>query len=979
MDGDLYDEFGNYIGPEIHDSESEHSSSEPESEPEEEETNNWDEDEQEEQMDVEGEDDNMKQYESAVVLHEDKQYYPDAEEVFGDAQVIVQEEDTQDLETPLSAPQEVKTNSIYEKDRPETTYSIQYYASLMDSPKNIRNIAVIGNLQHGKTCFMDMLIEASRTIKWPLDSETRYTDTVKQEQDRHVSIQTTPMSVILEDQRHHPYLFNFLDTPGHINFSGEITAALRLCDGCIICVDAVEGIMMQTDRCIRHAVQQHIPIVILFTKMDRLITELKLPPTDAFFKLRAMLEEINGIVLSSSNDTSYKRLNPLQNNVLFCSATHRWCFSLSSFAAQYQNQFPSLSTDAFVKRLWGDIYYNPETRKFEKQPPYTRAPRTFVQFCLEPIYKLYAQVLGETPDVLSSVLKELHIKITKKELELDVKPLLRKIMSLFFVNSISSIVDSCLISIPSPQEGNKIKVERYYMGDQTSDIAKNMIECNDKETLMINITKMIPSPDGKEFYALGRVLSGTIHTGDQIDALGESYTEDDTEDLVHATVTAVCIPEGRYRSPITQAKAGNIVLLEGLSDAVIKTATVTNRNVEDVNVFKPLEFNTTSVVKLAIEPLKPSELPKMVEGLRAICKSYPLVSTKVEESGEYILMGVGELQLDCVMQDLRELYSHIEIKVADPIVTFCETIQSESTIECFAETPNKKNKITMISEPLEKGLAEDIEYNNVSIEWPKEKVSSFFQTKYRWDKLASRGIWAFGPDIQGPNILLDDTLPGDVDKELLFDIKNSIVQGFKWGCREGPLCEEPIRNVKFKVTGATIASEPIYRSGGQIIPTSRRVVYSSFLLASPALLEPFYEIEIQIPPNSIDSCQDVLIKRRGYIHKTTPKVGTPFFSVQAYIPVMDSFGFETDIRVATSGLAFPQMAFSHWNIVPGDPLDKSIQLIPLTISTGNELARDFMVKTRRRKGLSEDVNESKFFDDSMLVTLEKKQTEAEMM
>ncbi len=208
--------------------------------------------------------------------------------------------------------------------------------------------------------------------------------------------------------------------------------------------------------------------------------------------------------------------------------------------------------------------------------------------------------------------------------------------------------------------------------------------------------------------------------------------------------------------------------------------------------------------------MNPSELPKMLDGLRKVNKSYPLLNTKVEESGEHIILGTGELYLDCVMHDLRRMYSEIglifffsiffyikllsfkEIKVADPVVTFCETVVETSSLKCFAETPNKKNKLTMIAEPLEKGLAEDIEQEVVHIGWNNKRISDFFQNSYEWDILASRSIWAFGPDINGPNILLDDTLSHEVNKTLLTSepVKESIVQGFQWATREGPLCDE---------------------------------------------------------------------------------------------------------------------------------------------------------------------------------------------
>ena len=123
-------------------------------------------------------------------------------------------------------------------------------------------------------------------------------------------------------------------------------------------------------------------------------------------------------------------------------------------------------------------------------------------------------------------------------------------------------------------------------------------------------------------------------------------------------------------------------------------------------------------------------------------------------------------------------------------MSFCETVVETSSIKCFSETPNKKNKLTMIAEPLEKGIAEDIENDVVSINWNKKRIGEFFQTKYDWDLLAARSIWSFGPDMNGPNILVDDTLPSEVNKTLLSSVKDSIVQGFQWASREGSLCDE---------------------------------------------------------------------------------------------------------------------------------------------------------------------------------------------
>jgi len=277
----------------------------------------------------------------------------------------------------------------------------------------------------------------------------------------------------------------------------------------------------------------------------------------------------------------------------------------------------------------------------------------------------------------------------------------------------------------------------------------------------------------------------------------------------------------------------------------------------------------------------------------------------------------------------------------------------------------------MIAEPLEKGLAEDIEAGAISFTQDKQKFTQFFQTKYEWDILAARSIWAFGPDSNGPNVLVDDTLTGEVDKPALNSVKDYVVQGFQWATREGPLCEEPIRNVKFRILHSIIAPEPIQRGGGQIIPTSRRVCYSSFLMATPRLMEPVYYCEIQAPADCVSAIYTVLARRRGHVTQDLAKPGSPLYTIKAFIPVIDSFGFETDLRSHTQGQAFCLSVFDHWQIVPGDPLDKTIVLSPLEPSPPPALAREFMIKTRRRKGLAEEVSVQKFFDEHMIMELSK--------
>lgn len=245
-------------------------------------------------------------------------------------------------------------------------------------------------------------------------------------------------------------------------------------------------------------------------------------------------------------------------------------------------------------------------------------------------------------------------------------------------------------------------------------------------------------------------------------------------------------------------------------------------------------------------------------------------------------------------------------------------------------------------------------------------------------------------------------------QELLGCVREHIVQGFRWGAREGPLCDEPMRNVKLKLVGADVCAQPIHRGGGQLIPTARRVAYSAFLTASPRLLEPVLALEITAPADCVPAVYAVLARRRGHVVSDAPRAGTPLSVMRAFVPAIDSFGFETDLRAHTQGQAMALSVFDHWDVVPGeqacgrtqprarcegaypptpsltrrpssarlspprragDPLDRSIVLRPLEPQPVAHLAREFMVKTRRRKGLSADVSVHKFFDEDTLSRL----------
>ena len=777
MDDSLYDEFGNFIGTVDSDAESETSNDDLGAradaylQDEEDEEGEGAPEEQLMQVDGMPKGDSVLTLEiptNAIILHEDKQYYPSADQVFGpDVEVLVQEEDTQPLTEPIVAPIKVKSFAVEEKDLPPVYYSREYMIQLSRSAETVRNVAIVGHLHHGKTGLIDLLVTETHSIP-PIrqtkeDSRLRYTDTHVLERSRGISIKSNPITLLLPNLKGKSHVFNFIDTPGHVNFSDEVAASVRLVDGIVLVVDVIEGVMCNTEKIVRHAIAEGQQIVLVLNKMDRLILELKIPPQDAYFKLRHTIEEINTIIASCG---STQRLSPELGNVVFASTAQGWLFTLTSFARIYGKSSGSGAWDeeAFSQRLWGDVFFNPTTRKFQRKQRDTEATRGFVYFILEPLYKLYSQTIGEDATTLKKTLKSLNITLKDNVYKSDARDLLKIVCAAFFGTS-GGFVDAMLQHIPNPIENAKNKTQRTYTGPQDSNIAQSLSTCNPEGPLVIHVTKLYSSTDARTFQAFGRVMSGTLRKGDKVRVLGEGYSLDDEEQSEDETVGDLYVPGGRYRVAVNEVVAGNLVLIDGVDKSIFKTATIVTKSLdEDAYIFRPLSHFTQSVYKVAIEPTNPSDLPKMTAGLRSANKSYPLLETRIEESGEHVLIGTGEIFMDCVLHDLRILYAEIDIKVSDPVVRFCETVVETSALKCYAETPNKKylptnnqanyrNKITMIAEPLDKGIAEDIESGRVSIKQPVRLLGKYFQDKYNWDLLASRNIWAFGPDDTGPNIL----------------------------------------------------------------------------------------------------------------------------------------------------------------------------------------------------------------------------------
>lgn len=983
-DEPLYDTFGNYIGPDL-DSDSSSDASAPARPPS---PGN------DVQMDDAG---SAPDPSSAVVLADDKQLYPSAAAVFGrDTEALVEEEDTQRISTPLVAPKRTRVTVLSEDgEAPKARYDREYLAgAVLAAPSLCRIVAVVGALHSGKTTLCDLLFRASHDMPWAefADEALRYMDARVDERRLQISVKMNAATLLLAAREGKSYGVTVFDTPGHVNFVDEAVAAMNLADGVVVVVDAAEGVGLATEILLRKAVLMKLDIVLVVSKIDRLVLELRLPPADAYHKIRHVIESVNAVLAP----LGAKRLSPGSGNVAFSAAAEQVCFTLVQFADVYVEKHGGpLAASELAKRFWGDAYYNRATKKFVKKRPSAIAQRTFVEFILEPLYKLHTAAVSDDVDVLAEKLERNELHFPKRMLKSDVRCLLRTVMgSSFGLGSPAGLVEMVTKFVRAPDAAARRKVEAMGVacgsegggeenggGDDDGAWVRAMATCSQERSApMVAYVGKLAQCDDRDggdnvgFQSLVRVLSGELRVGDRVRVLGDDYdAELNDEEQARAVVDAISLPCGRYQVGVSRAGAGQVVLVDGIDETVFKSATfvsIRHPACAKAGILRPLsEMLTPGVVKIAVEPIRPAELPKMVAGLRMCLKSYPGLSSKVEESGEHTLIGSGELYMDCVMRDLRETFAEIQIKVSDPVIPFAETVTETSALQCTADTPNKLNKLSMIAEPLEEDVAKALvsgRFAQTIAPLSTDETAATLRN-LGWDPLAAKSLWAFGPhSARGPNALVNDILTPGGRKSALH-IRDSVVQGFNWAVREGPLTDSPVRGVKFRVLDATVADNAVGRSPAQLIPAARRSAYSSILTGRPRLLEPVFLIEVTCPQRALEAVYTLVQRRRGTPLSDAAVAGTPLHVFRGLVPVLDSFGLEADVRGVSGGAAYMIQVFDHWAAVPGDPLDRSVALKPLEPAGRRELARECMVKTRRRKGLPDDVSVVQYFDDPLLV------------
>ncbi|XP_067105576.1 elongation factor-like GTPase 1 [Osmerus mordax] len=1116
--------------------------------------------------------------------------------------------------------------------------SLEKIIALQKNPSNIRNLCILAHVDHGKTTLADCLVASNGIISSRLAGKLRYLDSREDEQLRGITMKSSAISLHYAAGEK-DFLINLIDSPGHVDFSSEVSTAVRLCDGAIVIVDAVEGVCPQTQAVLRQAWLENIRPVLVINKIDRLIMELKLSSQEAYKHLQKILGQVNAVtgalftskvleeradkeeekkekeaqgreeeegreapgdVLESpgeqvydwsagleETDDSHLYFSPDQGNVVFSSAIDGWGFSIQQFADIYSQKM-GIRTGVLLKTLWGDFYLNAKAKKIMKGAQAKGKKPLFVQLVLDSIWSLYdAVVIQRDKDRVEKMVSSLGVKVLARDSRhSDPKVLLAAICSQWLPVS-QAVLSMVCEKLPSPLDMVSERVERLMsvgarrfdsLPQQTQELKTAFLQCSSEESapVIVFVSKMfaveakalpqnkqrpltqeelaerrekarqrhadrmaanqqaeaqegcsqsgnssqtvhpaeenstgvsaggsgvsaqmetlslsVARPEQVEqkevFLAFARVYSGVVRRGQRVFVLGPKYDPAQglralsdgcaagepappVPHLQSCSVDHLYLLMGRELEELEEVPSGNVLGIGGLEESVLKSATLSTSPA--CPPFTPLNFEATPIVRVAIEPKHPSEMPKLVRGMRLLNQADPCAEVLIQETGEHVLVTAGEVHLQRCLDDLRTRFAKIEISASKPIIPFRETLVRPPKVDMVNEdlgrqhkvavihqvkeeashgrysdtlhldpsglvtltTPNRQATLGVCATPLPEEvtrllessaeLIRTLEQVNLSVREGRlmdvspRTLEAIVGLKASLERLlpgrkwknAVEHIWAFGPRRYGPNILLNSVEGyhrssvwqclerggrAEAGEQTVRDYDNSIVSGFQLATLAGPLCEEPLMGVCFSLEtwdmkstpqpthqdsvvedsnsqDASLAAEAAPGQGrrraepgaltdcygpssGQLIATMKEACRHAFQARPQRLMAAMYTCEIMAMAEVLGRVYGVLGKREGRVLHEEMKEGTDMFIIKAVLPVAESFGFADEIRKRTSGLASPQLVFSHWEVISSDPF-----WVPTTeeeylhfgekADSANQ-ALKYMNAVRRRKGL----------------------------
>lgn len=708
--------------------------------------------------------------------------------------------------------------------------------NLMELTKNIRNTALAGHIDHGKTTLSDSLLSEAGFLSPDLAGEARALDYLEEEQQRGITMKSANISLYYEKslEGHEPFLINLVDTPGHLDFSGKVTRALRLVDGVVVVVDAVEEVITQSETVIKQALQEGVKPVLFINKVDRLIRELKLSDEKIKKKYTRIIKSFNTLIERYADPPFNKKwkVSPLAGNVVFGSALHKWAFTLKIYEGgilKFKDIRARYNKETYTKESYADlaVYY--------------------------PIHK--------------------------------------------------AILEMVVDHLPNPIEAQKYRINKIWDGNINSELGKTLVNCDPNGPLIVCLSKVQVDKHG--LVSTGRIFSGSCKNKDEIFLLNEKNYD---------RIQRIAIFMGQRREQVERIPVGNIVAIEGLKKIKSGETIIDSHSIDDMVPFESVKYVTTPVVTVSIEPEYLRDLDKLKELIENMLIEDPNLKFEInEETGEFLLSGVGPLHLEVTAHELGK--RGVNVSTSEPRAVFKESCRyNSSSIEVVST--DGKNKLKLNVERLDNKTVrffQNIDYKTIK---PFNKLKEVLKENTGLNDEEVENFWICDED---QNITIYNA-----SNELDDLYKNAIIEIIEKIHLNGPLCGEKLTELKIKIEELIIDTTQQESAFTELSTMFYDAIKKGLTEAELILLEPIYHTIIQLPPDHIKNTISLLSKYSAKI-KSIDQEKEYQAIIEILLSVRNSIKFAEDIRSSTSGKAFWQNEFYAFMEVPKQESQKIIQ------------------------------------------------------
>ncbi|MHA1820897.1 MAG: GTP-binding protein [Promethearchaeota archaeon] len=769
-----------------------------------------------------------------------------------------------------------------------TYHNTKDILELMTNLERLRNVGLVGHVDHGKTTLSDSLLAEAGLLSEKLAGEARALDYLEEEQRRGITMKSANVSLYYEhgysENDKTPFLINLVDTPGHLDFSGKVTRALRLIDGVIIIVDAVEEINSQSETVIRQALEEAVRPILFINKIDRLYRELRLDDNEIKEKLGRIINRFNKLI-DIFSDKDYKKkwkVSAEEGTVIFGSALHKWGFTMEEIIKKKMS-FKDIR-EKYEDDEWSD---------------------------LKSIFPVWEAVL-------SAMIKHL----------------------------------------PNPLEAQKYRIHEIWGGDLDSEIGKAMINCDTNGPLIMCMSNI--KYDSHGLIATGRIFAGKVRKGQKVYLIDADREE---------RVQKVAIYMGARMDNAEEIPAGNIAAITGLkyvkSGETVIDASVIKKS-KNIASFENVKYVSDPVITIAIEPEFLKDINIIHEELDKLLIEDPNLQYKIsEDTGEILLSGMGPLHLEVAIHNLEE--KGIKITTSEPMSVFRESVKGRSELITAIQKRNDEGTEDIIIEKtatlkevhelnidksrLIKKISLIIERTDLKTVNALQKIKLTGRSNYKdiilqlkeeagltekeangymySDKFGNIVINAVknliidkysGRKIEKQKYKLKKSAKGKrIEKSKMY-IKEAVVNDFidslKTIFLSGPLCRERMAELKITILDIFLPENIDEGELSEITPLLREAIFAAIESAGPVLLEPIYQILIQIPSEQLGAITNLLNLHQAKIEQI--KQSEFYTEISGYISVRDYIEFSKEVRSATSGKAFWQTQFHSFEEVPSN-------------------------------------------------------------